>query len=1007
MKSPNIDTRNYEDILNELVKKAPNYVPEWRISPENPDAGTALSIIFAHMFEETIDRYNQVPYKNFVAFLNMLGAKFKSVSAAKGFVTFKTSDGAPSGVLVKKEKQLFAQSGDEKLIFETLEDLFVTPAEIIKMFTVDPVLDRIVENKNFSNLENYKYTNIPMFNTINYDNLQSHILFLGSKNVMNLVSQSIIELEIIILRDMSLAKHLAQKLIKNSSWSYFSQGEWINFDEVSFEQNKIFLKKEKLYQIDEIEVNEKMNRWIKCEVENLNEIVNSSFNKIIISSNVIGESIPEKLFARDLEVKKTNFYPFGERFSLYDCFYIGSTEVFSKKGAICSVSFTLDYLKKELEITMPQTDIKWKLIMDKSAFREPEEHPIKIVELSWEYWNGIGWTKLFINDEYDGILAEPICKTVKIEFKIPDDIEPAYINSINNLWIRARIIKIENQFVVYGYFLTPFFEKISLDYRYNEREEVENYISENNMEVIERAVLSNVNKKDIINEEFNPFSKFDVENKTIYFGFDKPPIGGPISVFFVLSTILKDNPSIKWEYFQSGLGDGNWCPLKVLDRTNSFANSGLVSFVGPDDFSKNKIFNEELYWIRVVNIDGRYDDNKIENPKIEGIYINTTETSHQETMEKEMFGMKTVEKNKNIKLSKEPVLNEEVWINEFGEIRDEEVNYFIEEKIHEVNKVFDECGVIKEIWIKWNKVNDITLESSNSRVYEIDDNNGLITFGDDINGKVPNISDNENIEIRYKVGGGKKGNVGKMQLNSIAGAIAFIDKVYNVLPTAGGFDRQQLNDALIESIRTIKHQNRAVTKEDFEWLAFESTNEVVKTKCLKNTNIFGKKEYGSITVVILPDNYKNREGYYSLVLKNKVEKYLRERASITLTQENSIRVIEPVYIKISVIVNVRVASINHVAYVENLCKEKFDKFIDPLTGNVNGNGWDIGEMPHISKFHSILKSIDQINFIDKVVISAVKEENGIIEDVNIEDSANLPHAIAISGDHKIDIYIGE
>ena len=50
----------------------PNYVPEWRFNRNDPDPGTALFIIFSEMFQETIDRFNKVPLKNYLAFLNML-----------------------------------------------------------------------------------------------------------------------------------------------------------------------------------------------------------------------------------------------------------------------------------------------------------------------------------------------------------------------------------------------------------------------------------------------------------------------------------------------------------------------------------------------------------------------------------------------------------------------------------------------------------------------------------------------------------------------------------------------------------------------------------------------------------------------------------------------------------------------------------------------------------------------------------------------------------------------
>lgn len=40
-----IDKRGYEDILREIAELAKKYTPEWRFSPDDPDAGTALACV--------------------------------------------------------------------------------------------------------------------------------------------------------------------------------------------------------------------------------------------------------------------------------------------------------------------------------------------------------------------------------------------------------------------------------------------------------------------------------------------------------------------------------------------------------------------------------------------------------------------------------------------------------------------------------------------------------------------------------------------------------------------------------------------------------------------------------------------------------------------------------------------------------------------------------------------------------------------------------------------------
>lgn len=71
---PKIDEREFSALFKLLKTLIPHYTPEWKGSDEN-DPGVALLKIFSHMTDSVIHRLNQVPLKNFVAFLDMLGIK--------------------------------------------------------------------------------------------------------------------------------------------------------------------------------------------------------------------------------------------------------------------------------------------------------------------------------------------------------------------------------------------------------------------------------------------------------------------------------------------------------------------------------------------------------------------------------------------------------------------------------------------------------------------------------------------------------------------------------------------------------------------------------------------------------------------------------------------------------------------------------------------------------------------------------------------------------------------
>ena len=69
--SPKLDDRTYQDIVDEAVSLIPRYAPEW--TNHNPsDPGITLLELAAWMSDLLIFRLNQVPEKNYVAFLNLL-----------------------------------------------------------------------------------------------------------------------------------------------------------------------------------------------------------------------------------------------------------------------------------------------------------------------------------------------------------------------------------------------------------------------------------------------------------------------------------------------------------------------------------------------------------------------------------------------------------------------------------------------------------------------------------------------------------------------------------------------------------------------------------------------------------------------------------------------------------------------------------------------------------------------------------------------------------------------
>jgi hypothetical protein len=94
--TPKIDQRTYEEIVRQTEILAEDFTNSleqgWKVpppdQPEQMDVGRALIRIFGRLVTKVSDRLNQVPEKNFLAFLDLIGGQLQPPQAAKVPLTF-------------------------------------------------------------------------------------------------------------------------------------------------------------------------------------------------------------------------------------------------------------------------------------------------------------------------------------------------------------------------------------------------------------------------------------------------------------------------------------------------------------------------------------------------------------------------------------------------------------------------------------------------------------------------------------------------------------------------------------------------------------------------------------------------------------------------------------------------------------------------------------------------------------------------------------------------------
>ncbi|WP_372661141.1 putative baseplate assembly protein [Hydrogenophaga sp.] len=133
---------------------------------------------------------------------------------------------------------------------------------------------------------------------------------------------------------------------------------------------------------------------------------------------------------------------------------------------------------------------------------------------------------------------------------------------------------------------------------------------------------------------------------------------------------------------------------------------------------------------------------------------------------------------------------------------------------------------------RWTRVSDLAAISADPHVareagaFEVDAESGQLRFGDGVRGRVPE----RQMRVRLangRFGGGRAGNLAAGSLSEIAatlinGRVAPAMKVHQPLPMSGGEDAETLAVAERRIPARLRHQERAVTPEDYRELALRT-----------------------------------------------------------------------------------------------------------------------------------------------------------------------------------------
>lgn len=125
---PQLDDLRYDRVVELLLRRIPTYAPEWT-DWNDSDPGITLIQLFATLAEQVGYRLNQVPERNHIELLKLLGIRLRPALAAHARIAIFLNDPASLAGFVLDARSRFMGKGSAPAIFESDADFDIVPAE--------------------------------------------------------------------------------------------------------------------------------------------------------------------------------------------------------------------------------------------------------------------------------------------------------------------------------------------------------------------------------------------------------------------------------------------------------------------------------------------------------------------------------------------------------------------------------------------------------------------------------------------------------------------------------------------------------------------------------------------------------------------------------------------------------------------------------------------------------------------------------------------------------------
>jgi predicted phage baseplate assembly protein len=459
------------------------------------------------------------------------------------------------------------------------------------------------------------------------------------------------------------------------------------------------------------------------------------------------------------------------------------------------------------------------------------------------------------------------------------------------------------------------------------------------------------------------------------------------------------SPPLCWEASRGP----EWETADVLEDTTGGFNEagGRIEVQLPRKTAPTTVGGRHLHWLRcrVTQLTrfGRPSPRFTEPPRIDSITARPTgalvRAEHTEVVVGEVLGESDGTPGQTFKLRNAPTM--EPGAGEGLEVLD---------PLAGEPRLPEEDG-----WEQWERVESFADSEPDDRHYLFDAAAGEVELGPAIRtrregwrqyGLIPPKGARLRMSS-YRHGGGRGGSVPRDTLRQLRNPVAGVAEVTNPLAADGGVDAESLAAARRRAAYELRTRYRAVTAEDFEFLAGEAPMRAARALCLEPAP--GK----AIPVFILPPAVDperpltQAELTPSPDLLESVADFLDERRLMGTRVH-----VMPVPLRgVTVVVDVAIARWAHVDVVEREIKEGLYHFINPLVGGSAhaDDGWAFGRPLNAGELYALVQHVPGVDRIHKLRMYETDPRSPDTPDPRPAGTEIVlaPNELVFSGSHRV------